>query len=54
MTPLAAGPRRYDDVDQDLACGWRRRLVHLEELDGLAECCDPGRSHPFGARYWRR
>src|SRR5947208_3897341 len=35
-----------DDVDEDLAGGRRRQLVHLEDLDGLAECCDPGRSHP--------
>jgi hypothetical protein len=35
-----------DDVDQDLACGRRHRLVHLEDLDRFAECCDPGRSHP--------
>jgi hypothetical protein len=35
-----------DDVDEDLACGRRRQLVHLEDLDGLTECCDPGRSHP--------
>jgi hypothetical protein len=35
-----------DDVDEDLACGRRRQLVHLEDLDGLAECCDPGCSHP--------
>jgi hypothetical protein len=34
------------DVDQDLVCGRRRQLVHLKDLDGLAECCDPGRSHP--------
>src|SRR6266511_3821190 len=34
------------DVDQDLVFGRRRQLVHLEDLDGLAECCDPGRSHP--------
>ena len=34
-----------DDVDQDLACGRRRQLVHLEELDGLTERSDPGRSH---------
>src|SRR5262245_34981533 len=34
------------DVDQDLAFGRRPRLVHLEDLDGLAECGDPGRSHP--------
>jgi hypothetical protein len=26
----------------------RRQLVHLEDLDGLAECCDPGRSHRVG------
>jgi hypothetical protein len=38
-----------DDVDQDLACGWRRRLVHLEELDGLAERSDPGYSHSVRA-----
>src|SRR5438270_1660385 len=35
-----------NDVDEDLACRRRRKLVHLEDLDGLAECCDPGRSHP--------
>src|SRR5215218_11442495 len=35
-----------NDVDEDLACGRPRQLVHLEDLDGLAECCDPGRSHP--------
>jgi hypothetical protein len=35
-----------DDVDEDLVSGRRRRLVHLEDLDGLAECRDPGRSHP--------
>src|SRR3954447_26193671 len=35
-----------DDVDQDLACCRRRQLIHLEDLDRLAECCDPGRSHP--------
>src|SRR5439155_1822143 len=35
-----------DDVDEDLACGRRCQLAHLEDLDGLAECCDPGRSHP--------
>src|SRR2546421_11914585 len=35
-----------DDVDEHLAWSRRRRLVHLEDLDGLAECCDPGRSHP--------
>src|SRR3954466_6741754 len=40
-----------DDVDQDLACGRRRRLVHLEDLDRLAECCDPSRAHLFAARY---
>ena len=43
-----------DNVDEDLACRRRSRLVHLEDLDGLAECCDPGRAHLFGARYWRR
>src|SRR5581483_1551130 len=40
-----------DDVDEDLACGRRRRLVQLEDLDRLAECCDPSRPHLFGARY---
>src|SRR3954453_22687762 len=35
-----------DDVDEDLACARRRQLVHLKDLDGLAECSDPGRSHP--------
>src|SRR5438477_12735885 len=35
-----------DDVDEDLACGRRRKLVQLDNLDGLAECCDPSRSHP--------
>src|SRR5438034_11732100 len=34
------------DVDQDLVCARRRKLVHLKDLDGLAECSDPGRSHP--------
>jgi hypothetical protein len=34
------------DVEQDLACDRRRQLVHLEDLDGLAECRDPGNSHP--------
>src|SRR4029450_1871584 len=34
------------DVDEDFACGRRRQLVYLEDLDGLAECCDSGRSHP--------
>src|SRR4051794_24936757 len=34
-----------DDVDEDLACCRRRQLVYLEDLDGVAECCDPGRSH---------
>jgi hypothetical protein len=34
------------DVDQDLVCARRRQLVHLKDLDGLAECSDPGRSHP--------
>src|SRR6266511_133049 len=34
------------DVDQDLVFGRRRQLVHLKDLDGLAECSDPGRSHP--------
>jgi hypothetical protein len=38
-----------DDVDQDLACAGRRRLVHLEDLDGLAECSDPGYSHSVRA-----
>ena len=35
-----------NDVDEDLACCRRRKLVQLEDLDRLAECCDPGRSHP--------
>src|SRR4051812_40152700 len=35
-----------NDVDEDLACGRRRKLVHLEDLDGLPECRDPSRSHP--------
>jgi hypothetical protein len=43
-----------EDVDQDLVCGRRRRLVHLEDLDWLAECPDPGRSHFVAAPYWRR
>jgi hypothetical protein len=34
------------DVDQDLVGGRRRQLVHLKDLDRLAECCDPSRSHP--------
>jgi hypothetical protein len=34
------------DVDHDLVCGRRRQLVHLEDLDGLATCRDPGHSHP--------
>jgi hypothetical protein len=34
-----------NDVDEDLVCGRRRKIVHLEDLDGLAECCDPSRSH---------
>ena len=50
LVPVADAGR--DDLDQDLACGGRRRLVHLEDLDGLAEGCDPGRSHPVGGRYW--
>ena len=40
-----------DDV-MGLACGWRRRLVHLEELDGLAERSDPGYS--AGLRFGHR
>ncbi len=32
------------DVDEDLVSGKCRRLVHLEDLDGLAECFDPGHS----------
>jgi hypothetical protein len=32
------------DVDQDLVRSGRRRLVDLEDLDGLAERGDPGRS----------
>jgi hypothetical protein len=35
-----------NDVDQNLACGRRRKLVHLEDLDRLAECRDSSRSHP--------
>ena len=38
------------DVDQDLVCGRRLRLVHVEDLDGLAERCDPGRSHVGAGR----
>jgi hypothetical protein len=38
-----------DDVDEDIACCRRCQLVHLEELDGLAECCDPGYSHSVRA-----
>jgi hypothetical protein len=34
------------NVDQDLVCARRRQLVHLKDLDGLPECCDPGSSHP--------
>src|SRR5262249_25498121 len=34
------------DLDQDLARGRRSRLVHIEDLDRLTECCDPGRTHP--------
>ena len=37
---------RRNDLDEDLACGRRRKLVHLEDLDGLAERCDPSHSHP--------
>jgi len=36
-----------DDLDQHLVCGKRRRLGHLEDLDGLAERCDPGHPHPL-------
>jgi len=43
-----------DDVDEDIACCGRRQLVHLEDLDGLAECCVPAARILFGARYWRR
>jgi hypothetical protein len=32
------------DVDQDLVRSGRRGLVDLEDLDGLAQCGDPGRS----------
>src|SRR5262249_48556251 len=32
-------------VDQNLAVGMLRRLVDLEDLDGLAEGCDSGRTH---------
>src|SRR5215218_4122150 len=35
-----------NDVDEDLACGRRPKLVQLEDLDRPAECCDPSRSHP--------
>jgi len=28
---------------------WRRRLVHLEDLDGLAKRSDPGRTHSVRA-----
>ena len=38
------------DVDQDLAFGRRRRLVHLEDLTGLAACPDPGNSHLKGGQ----
>src|SRR4051812_42536667 len=34
------------DVEQDLVCGRRRQLVHLEDLHALAACRDPGHSHP--------
>src|SRR5919197_1557821 len=44
LVPVADTGR--DDVDQDLAWSRCRRLVHLEDLDGLAECCDPGHPHP--------
>ena len=34
-----------DDLDQDLSRCRQRRPVHLEDLDGLTERCDSGRSH---------
>src|SRR4051794_29866646 len=40
------------DVDEDLLGGRRRKLVHLKDLDWLAECCDPSRSHPARSWYW--
>src|SRR5436190_562919 len=54
VTPPAPDPDKLvpvanasgGDVDQDLVCARRRQLVHLKDLDGLAECSDPGRSHP--------
>src|SRR6185312_7017926 len=34
-----------NDVDEDLACSRRRKLIHLEDLDGRPEYRDPCRSH---------
>jgi hypothetical protein len=42
LVPVADA--RGDDVDQNLVSGRCRRLVHLEDLDGLAKCFDPGHS----------
>jgi hypothetical protein len=34
------------NVDENFISGRRGQFVHLEDLDGLAECCDPSHSHP--------
>src|SRR5207244_147271 len=44
LVPVADSGSR--DVEQDLVWGRRRQLVHIEDLDGLASCRDPGHSHP--------
>src|SRR3954454_5265609 len=46
LVPVADA--RGHDVDEYLVGGRRRRLIHLEDLNGLAERFDPG--HPLGPR----
>jgi hypothetical protein len=57
--PTAADPDKLvpvadagdGDVEQEVACGRRRQLVHLEDLDGLAACRDFTVTLPTRAKY---